>query len=168
MRNLFLSAALVCLSAVAANAVWIHTKTEDPFQGDTHLAFAGGSSGYGVGFRCQAGPETNLTIIFTTPERMSTDNAAVLGSMPVSLLVIADDQPKVTLEGKADTAGDENNLRIYSEEPQVGQLVKAALAARRRFAIAAEMVGKIVHSHSFDLSGSTKAITELMQACKLQ
>ena len=38
----------------------------------------------------------------------------------------------------------------------VAQLVKGALAAKRRFAVAAEMMGKIVHSHIFDLSDQRK------------
>ena len=124
-------------------------------------------SGYVAGFRCIAGPENDLTFIFGTPERMEEMHGPNLSAIPIKLLIIVDDQPKIAIDGKADTVGERDLLRIQSNDPAVAGLVKGALAARHRFAVAAELGGKIFHSHTFSLQGSTRAITEFAAACKL-
>jgi hypothetical protein len=163
-----ISIALMAVASSVAHAEWVHSTDEDPFQGDSHLALAiEPESGYAAGFRCVAGKDPELTFIFGTPERMDQSNSAALAAMPIKVLIIVDDQPKVEMDGTADTVGETNFLRIQSKDAAVSGLVKAALAAKRRFAVAAEAMGKIFHSHTFSLRGSTQAISEFSSGCKL-
>jgi hypothetical protein len=168
MRILISVALILIMGPAAAHAAWMHSKDEDPFRGDAHLAMGFDlETGYGAGFRCVVGKEAELTFIFATPEKMPQESLAALSAMPVKLLIIVDDQPKVEMEGTADAVGDLNLLRIQSTDTGVASLVKAAMVAKRRFAVAAEAMGKIVHSHTFDLRGSKRAIGEMATACKL-
>lgn len=164
--RMLISIVMIAAGSSVVHADWAHSMTEDPFQGDAHVAVAvEPGSGYAAGFRCIVGQDAELSFIFMTPEKM--EDVRALSAMPIKLLVIVDDQPKVELEGTADTVGDADHLRIYSKDPAVSGLIKAALDAKRRLAVAAEMVGQIFHSHTFSMRGSTRAISEFTSGCKL-
>jgi hypothetical protein len=65
IMRMLLSILVMALASSSAHAEWVHSKQEDPFQGDAHLALAiEPDSGYIAGFRCAAGQETDLTFIF--------------------------------------------------------------------------------------------------------
>jgi hypothetical protein len=172
--RMLVAMALLLVSSGAANAIWLHTKQDDPFKGDTHMAMnVDLLSGFIGGFRCNASngadDDPGLALVYGTPERL--DDAAVaalaLGTVPMTLMVIVDDQPKVELQASADTVGDANRLRVYSSDAAVVQVAQAAMKAKRRFAVAVGFMDKTFFSHSFDVSGSTAAISQLVSGCHL-
>ena len=121
---------------VAANADWVHTKSEDAFNGDQHIAADLDFSGYMIGFRCNAGDIPDLTLVYATPEHLDQDTYQSISSISMDLAVIIDSAPKVSIKANIDTYGDNDRARLLSTDPAITGLMKATMAAHRRFAIA--------------------------------
>lgn len=102
-----------------------------------------------------------------TPERLDLSSAKMLHSLPTSLLVIVDDQEKLSFRPKADLVPGPEQLRFVYEGPGLLQLVRTVTDAKRRFALAVEIHGKIVHSKTFSADGSTSALTAFGKGCGL-
>ncbi len=161
-------AVLVAVLAVPAKADWLHKSEENPFTGDTHIAMGiTDMSGYAVGFRCSKADD--LSLVFVTPESVE-DGAAVAGmnALGIKLLVIVDDQPKLTLEAGLDRApGGSNKLRLVSSDAEIVGLIDKVKAAKKRVAMAVELMGQAMHAKSFDVRGSRRALDDLGSGCKI-
>lgn len=165
----------LAISAVAfalswqARAEWLHTVDENPFTGDGHIAMAlEDLSGYGAGFRCTS--NTDATLIFATPERISAEDARLLsgeGGPPVDVLVVVDDQPKLTFPAKPDVIVGSEKLRFISQTDEVADLIRSVMMAKRRVALAVQINGQVLHTKSFSAAGSTKALSALIEGCHI-
>lgn len=161
MRGSLVFALATALGCSAAHAGWVHTKNEDPFQGDQHLAMTL-SFGELAGFRCTSA--SDLALVYITPEEPSDQTTALLALSSKKLLVIVDSQPKIELLADMDVTVDGKKYRLSAEGPQVA---KIAAAAQKRFAVAVQINGKIAFSKAFDVNGSTAAIGALLNGCDI-
>jgi hypothetical protein len=157
---------ITMLLASAAHAQWVVTKEDDAFEGDLHIAGAFEGLGYGVGFRCRDGQAPDL--VFMTPE--DADAAALQGMAMLGprILVVIDDDAKVGLGADLDVNAVTGRLMASSSDPNVASLLFRARSAKRRFAVALEVAGKLFHSKSFSAKGSGRALGSLAQSCNLQ
>jgi hypothetical protein len=152
------------VGAMPAAADWFHKADADnPFEGGVpHLAMAADFDGMAVGFRCTSG---DWKLMFLVPEKPDPASSASAKGMPAKLLVIVDDEPKVTLPAEVEIAPTGEQYRITSDAPGIATLARSTAAARRRFAIAVEMFGKLTYSKAFDVVGSRRALGPLIADC---
>ena len=168
MRRLFLTIGVLCFAAPAC-AEWVHTTEDDPFtDSPVQLSAAIDTSGYFGGFRCTTAAD--LALVFVTVEEVGNDGAAdLLAALPVKVLVIVDDAPKVELDAKVEPTPDGKKYRVIAQgDDKLTGLLKATLAAKKRFAISQEILGKRYHTHSFNARGSSKALEKLVAACGIK
>ena len=164
LRRIVLAWLLISGSAVKAE--WLHTSEDDAFTGTKHIALvADDDTGCSAGFSCTT--LADIVLVFITPERLDLSSAKMLHSLPTSLLVIVDDQEKLSFRPKADLVPGTEQLRFVYEGPGLLQLVRTVTDAKRRFALAVEIHGKIVHSKTFSADGSTSALTAFGKGCGL-
>lgn len=153
MRESIVFALATALGCSAACAGWVHTKNEDPFQGDQHLAMKL-SFGELAGFRCTSA--SDLALVYVTPEKPSDQTTALLALSSKKLLVIVDSQPKIELVADMDVTVDGEKYRLSAEGPQVAKI-----------AAAVQINDKIAFSKTFDVKGSTSAIGALLKGCDI-
>lgn len=167
LRLIFLGGAL--LWSTAAQAQWVHHTEDDPFaDGNTHLAMAIGAGGVVAGFRCSS-PD-DLSLVFVTQENTAGLDAEALSNLkmlPMKLLVIVDNDERLSFEAEAEPTPDGGKIRIVSTADGLIPVLRAAQKAKKRFAVATELMGTIGHSKSFKVSGSGRAIAKLASGCRL-
>jgi|GEM_PF-7129516 len=163
----FASVLAVLISAKSADAAWFHTKgNDDPFKGGAeHIAMAVELDGFSAGFRCTS--LDDLTLLFIVPEKPEPEHLTLAKALPIKLLVIIDDGGKIELDAALETTPDRTSYRVASSDERVAEIARSAASARRRFALAAETLGKIMWSKSFNVSGSTRALKPLIAGCGL-
>lgn len=159
--------------AAAARADWVHRTEDDPFNGDSHVVMGiTDESGYVVGFRCTA--KEGLSLIYLTPEEMGSDSKKGMDAMNLmaglKLLVIVDDEPKLAFDAMADSVASNHTLRFAVQDDGLSDLVEKVKAAKKRMAVAVNMeaFGKTIHTKSFDVRGSRRALDELTAGCKIK
>ena len=164
----WLIAVLSVAWACPASAQWVHSKGEDnPFAGgSTQLAMSVGFSGFALAFRCTS--TKDLSILLITPEKPRADQVAAIRSLPIEMLVIVDQQPKVAIDAEIDTTPDGDNYRVTAMGPNVVRLLNAAAEGSSRIAVAGQVGGKVIWTHSFGLSGSRRALQPLITGCKIE
>ena len=167
MRRAATATAGLLFWSTTALADWVYQLDDDPFveSGGSHIAVVGDLIGYGAGFRCAA-PD-DLTLIFITPERARDVESALFVQLPAILLVVIDDADKVYLDARIDVTPNGETYRFLSDEMAVSAVFRAALTAKKRFAVAAQISGQIFHRKSFDVRGSSRALKQLVEGCKL-
>jgi len=159
----FLIALTLIATSTAARAEWRASKLEDAFNGDQMMAITLDFSGYAVAFRCSSAED--LALVFITPEKGDAETTQ-LNSLGPQLVAIVDDQPKVTLDAEVDVTAD-YILRLTSEQDEVAALLKAVSGAKRRFAMGIQIMDKTMHTKTFDVNGSRRALQKLVETCKL-
>jgi len=164
MRGSIVVAVATVLGCSAAHAGWVHTRNEDPFQGDQHLAMTMTFEEL-AGFRCTSA--SDLALVYVTPEKPSDQATALLALSSKKLLVIVDSQPKIELVADMDVTVDGEKYRLSAEGPQVAKIAAAAAAAQKRFAVAVQINDKIAFSKTFDVNESTSAIGALLKGCDI-
>lgn len=152
----------------AALAEWMYKKQDDAFQSPTHTVLvAADLSGYVAAFRCTS--ESDLALIYVTPERIGTMSQQDLVRMNLmsntKILVIVDDKPRMSMPAMVERTPNGDTFRFSTEDAAVLDLTQTAAAATRRFAVAIEAGGEIVHSRTFDVRGSRKALQSLIKGC---
>lgn len=164
---------IACVAAVfvgaapaAAEAAWMHQVIEDAFQGDGQLAMTMAPPAYALGFRCRSAED--LALVFMTPESATVEIVAGIALSVPKLLVIVDSAPRVSMPAIGELTNGDDKLLFYSEDQAVAGLLSAALAAKKRVAVAVEIGGKIVHSIVFNTSGLTRALVKLVAGCNLK
>lgn len=161
------SAALAVLGASSAAAQWIHEQGEDdPFAGGAqHMALTVSSLGEGVIFRCTS--QGDLALLYISLEKPDAAEAKIFAKMPAKLLVIVDDDPKQEYAAMIDTTPDGGRYRFTAVSPDLAPLARRAATAKKRLAIAVELLGKRVYSAAVNVRGSKVAIGRLANGCKL-
>lgn len=166
MRRLLLCLSWLIFGAGSAQAQWIHQAEDNPFEKTKqHLAISA-RSGSLLGFRCTS--EDDVALIMATTEKVERENRASLALMPVKMLVIIDDADKVELDAEFDVTPEGDRLRVTSTGDNVLPILKSAMMAKKRFAVAFEMMGKVFGSTIFGVDGSRRAIEKLVVGCKLK
>lgn len=161
-------AAGLAVLASGAQAQWIQMKgDDDPFagRGAPLIALSMSPIGTTVAFRCTS--VEDLAMILVTPERPDEDTRAVFGLVKIKLLVIVDDQPKVSLEASAAVTPDGKQIRYETDEDGVIEVLHAVAGAKRRVAVAVEVMGKAFYSQSYQATNSRRALQPLIAGCKL-
>lgn len=163
LRLLFATVAWIGWSC-SAGAQWVTHTQEDPFRGNETAALT--SEGvYSLGFVCTKADD--LMMLFVVPEKHDARHDLLL-SAPFKMLVIVDDQPKVTLDARAQVVPSTGWYRfVAADADDVAPLMKAVASAKRRVAVAVEMLGELAHSKQFTVSGSGRALGKLLANCKL-
>ncbi|PWE57285.1 hypothetical protein DEM27_06510 [Metarhizobium album] len=142
----------------SAAAQWYYQGEESAFgAGGTHIALAANGR-YGFGIRCQNG---DLNFVFITPEEISTDQATVLSSSQLKLLLRVDDMPANTLAGVADSSDGKLRVTAVASADEVGQIRDA----KKRLAVAASIGTEVFHEIKFTSRGSTKVIEKVLSGC---
>lgn len=158
------------MTAVEASAAWggswQHQVYEDAFNGDAQMVLSTDDLGYGIGFRCRG--KDDLALVYMMPERVTAADVSAMTAVKPALLVIVDEQPKVSLAADVEQATGTELLMAYSEGLDVESILDAAQAAKRRMAVAFEIGGKPFHSRTFGLKGFSRAIDKLTGACGLR
>ena len=162
------AAAMAALAIAApASAAWLHKKgNDDPFKsGAEHIAFASEFDGYAAAFRCTS--RDDLTLMFIVPEKPEPSHLALASALPNKLLDIVDDGEKIGFGAGLETTPDLTNYRVAASDSEVASIAHAVASARRRFALAGELNGKVVWSKAFSVGGSRRALQPLIDGCKL-
>lgn len=163
MRAIFLVLiSISCLSSHAA-AQWEFSREDDAFDGDMFIASTFEGFGYGIGFRCRSGENPDL--VFMTPEEATRDDVEVVNKFGARLLVVVDDEPKVTVPATLELNVVTGRLSGIGRGAELAKVIESGKAARRRIAVAMEIRGKTVHQKTFSSRGSTKAFERLMSSC---
>jgi hypothetical protein len=121
--------------------------------------------GFAAGFRCTSNDD--LVLLFIAPEKPDPDHSAVLGILPMKLLVVVDDESKISLTATLETTPDGSNYRLVSDDEKVAGIAHSVAKAKRRFALAGEINGNLAWSKSFSVSGSRRAMQPLISGCRL-
>jgi hypothetical protein len=159
-------AIVLVMSAVSpASAQWLHNAEDDPFKGKaTHVAMTA-KAGQFAGFRCSG--QDDLALLFSIPEKVTSDATKLLNLASLKLLVIVDDLPKIELDAEMQITPDGNTYRLEADSDEVAKIVHAVAGAKRRFAVASEMMGKTFYSTVFGVDGSRSALNKLISGCKI-
>lgn len=162
-----LGAALVAAWPAPADAAWLHQRgNDDPFRGGAeHIVIASELDGYVAGFRCTS--VDDLTLMLIVPEKPDATHLVWARSLPMKLLVIIDDGDKHSFDAVLETTPNLEKYRVSTDDEGVEAIAHAAAAARRRFALAAELNGKLLWSKSFRVAGSSRALKPLIAGCEL-
>lgn len=163
MRAAAIAVLVLASSALSAEAQWLYQKEESAF-GDNHFHGAiTGKGPYGFGFRCfGSDPE----IIFMTPETSpGEEKLSLINSItPPEILIRTDDLEVHRLEGQAaDTDG-----TVVFLAPAPAEVMAEVRDARRRVAVAIDFMGETIHETKFNVSGSTRAMAQLMRGCGVE
>lgn len=148
----------------SVRAQWINTVAEDAFNGDQQIAMIPDvAAGYFFGFRCSNADD--LAMIFGTPETSSGHEGSV-ASM-TKMMVIIDGEPARSFDVSIDTWG-ENKFRFNADSVEVSNVILAVGKAKRRVAVAIDLLGKKYHSRVFKLNGSGRAVDKLVKSCEIE
>lgn len=166
-QSIAVATVALALSASAASAQWIHTQGEDdPFAGGAqHMAMTASEMGEILGFRCTNA--TDLSLLYVSIEKPQAEHRALLGVIPLQLLVIVDNEPVRSFEAKIDTTPDGDRYRVTAVGKDLSALARATAGAKRRFAVAVQMNGERMYSAAVGVRGSTNAINKLARGCNL-
>jgi hypothetical protein len=174
MRNLsrLASAGIAALNGCSiwgapARAEWLYDSEDNAFGADIHMVMAADDlrSGYVAAIRCSSA--TDLTLMLLTPEDAPAGSAERMNTVPVQLLVVVDDQDRRAFAGRVDVSPTGSKLRVSAEGPHLVEIVRMAKNAKRRFALAAEIGGKVYHPKTFSIKGARNPVARLETACKL-
>ena len=159
--------ALMALSSGGAHAQWFYDQGEDdPFAGGSqHLAMSLARSGELIGFRCTSADD--LVLLFVSNEKPDPQQMAAMMLMPAKLLVIVDDASQQEFDASIEVTADGDRYRFSGEGDGLADVARAASAAKKRFAVAAEMMGKRMYSAAVNVRGSGRAIGQLVKGCGL-
>ena len=155
-------ATLLTALAGSAQAQWVNDTEEDPFGDKKNSISMTIAGGYGFGFRCNGAAE--YAIVYLTTEKAS-DGATTMNLMNPVLKLRIDDKPVIDLDAKVDNAG--GKLRLSAFGPNALDAVKEISSAKRRVAVAVEIVGSRFHTQSFGVSGSRNSIAKALAACEV-
>lgn len=167
LRVFMLTMAGLFACASDAAAQWMYDRGEDdPFAGGAqHMAMALSSLGEMVGFRCTK--LEDLALLYVSIEKPDPESMRIVLAMPVKIMVIVDDEPKREYSGDVDVTPDGSRYRFTTVDKDLADLADLAAGAKRRFAIAVEMMGKRLYSTAVGVQGSRLAISKLTSGCKL-
>lgn len=115
---------------------------------------------YGFGLRCQS---DDLTAILLAPEAITFDDAQRFKQLSPIMLLRIDNGEVLELDALVESS--EGQLRV-------GAAIDVATAhdiakARRRVAAALSLQGKQYHEHQFGVSGSSRAVGQMLKGCNL-
>lgn len=151
----------------AASAQWFHQKGEDdPFAGGvTHMALTMSDRGEGILFRCTS--IGDLALLYISIEKPDPAHAQLFSSLRAKLLVIVDDDQKVEFDADIDTTPDGDRYRFTATNPDLSKLARRTAGAKKRLAVAVELLGKRLYSTAVNVRGSSRALTQLATGCNL-
>lgn len=164
LKSILLGAALSFGIISQAHAQWIHRAEEDPFSGSKQHLAVGAVKNSAVGFRCS--DEEELTLLFMTPESADDDTADTLNLAKTKILFRVDDGEVITLNGEA-VVGDNDTLSVLTRDVGALKAAQQASGAKKRIAVALEVLGQRFHPTTFGVVGSTASITKTLEGCAL-
>lgn len=166
LRSAMATGALVAMTAVASagGGLWGYHKEEDAFEGDQHIAMVTDFSEV-AGFRCKDADD--LVLMYVTMQKPSDDLTEGFKTTNNQLFLIVDNNEKMEFQAEVDETPQGDKYRFISLGGDVEKAVRMAVAAKKRFAIAAAINGHIASSRTFGMAGSTKSLNKLVQGCKL-
>jgi len=155
-----IAAGLLVLVATPASAQWVHQKQESAFGGAAKHVAVTVRGTYGFGLRCQS---DELTAILLAPEAITFDDAQRFKQLSPIMLLRIDNGEVLELDALVESS--EGQLRV-------GAAIDVATAhniakARRRVAAALSLQGKQYHEHQFGVSGSGRAVGQMLKGCGL-
>lgn len=112
----------------------------------------------GLGFRCQDG---TTEIVYRTPEEADDSKASSFNGLDPKLKLRIDSNPIVDLEVNFDS----NNGKLRGVADVDMDLLTQVRDAKRRVAVAIEVLDKLYHEQSLDVAGSTEALKRLILNC---
>jgi hypothetical protein len=154
----FLVFVVLLAAGAPAKAQWIYKGEKSEFGGVGNHIAATANGGYFFGFRCEAdGP----IAVYGTPESMSDDVAYSTALLTPQLLMKIDSNAGHEVETTLDTANE--NLRANSSIRR--PLLEEVASAKGRVNVALRLGKEIIHEHSFNTRGSTKAVSQFLENC---
>jgi hypothetical protein len=152
--------------ATPASAQWKHIGSDNPF-GDALNVAAARKEGHDIAFRCST--KDDLSLLYILPEKgRDNDDLANLNLVASpKLLVIIDDQPKVSLSAEVDLSRSSNYRVAVEDADEVLPVLVAAMNAKRRFAVANEIMGKVVYHKTYNVQNLKASLQKLVKLCNL-
>ncbi len=163
---------LAVLSTVAmigtAEAQWLTSKSENPFDGvDMHIAMTA-QRGVAFGYRCQSDGK-GASLVFIVPDvDADTKTAAAMNLASVKLAVIVDKDARIELDADVDALAGDGSLpsfRLIASGDGVADLAQRMAAAKSRIAVAVSLHGNTFSPTIFGVQGSRRAVEATMGRC---
>jgi hypothetical protein len=153
----------------AARAEWIKLPADDnPFVKSLGGAATGNAAGQMFGFRCDGGQPS---LMFLTAEQVTprlADDMSSLNLLKPVLRVAVDDDPIVNLPATLLSVPImlQPQLRGDSAGDSVAKVLRRVVEAKRRIAVALVLNDQILHTGTFETTGSRRALAPLLAACQ--
>lgn len=158
MKELGFSILLLASTASGASAQWMTETTENAFDDTTtEFALAPNRDGYGLGFRCSK--TMPLELVFMAPDK--TEGVDKLNLAEPILKVRIDKQNIVEIPTEIETSGE--LIKFTSAAPD--GMIEGIGNAKKRVAVAAEVLGQRFHETEFGVIGAKKALSKIQGAC---
>jgi hypothetical protein len=166
MCKVILAAFTILISSVCiAQAQWLHNSEDNPFSKSSTQIAVTAKSGHLAGFRCTGADD--LTLVYTIPEKVSDQTTQMLQVSGLKLLAIVDDGSKIEMSADVEVTPNGEKYRIEATGDEVVALIKAVAGAKKRLALATEIMGKTFYPTTFGIDGSRSVLTKLSAGCKL-
>lgn len=167
MRAAILALVMMLALPAAAEAQWLHTAGEDnPFEGGVeHMSMTATEIGEILGFRCRS--IDDLSLVYVSVEKPDPAVLDKLKVLPLSMLVIVDSEPVQKFDAAVDITPNGDRYRVTAKSPMLTALVDTTRRAKKRFALAVEMLGQRLYSAVVNVRSSNTALGELAAGCKL-
>ena len=152
----------VILFSNSAYAYWYFHKEDSAFETSNNFAILTVSDDYGFAIRCTT---DELQARFFTPDQSfkEKDTLVIANSMLPKLLIRIDNKQPLTLAGTLHKGN--NGLVMQADIDR--SFVDDVSQARRRIAVAMDLLGDIYHETDFSASGSTRVVNKLKKTCPL-
>lgn len=154
-------AAIVLATGTAANAQWIYSGKESAFDNDTlHMALTS-KAPYGLGFRCRG---SKIEIVYLTPDTSFDEDTYKMANITLpKLRVRVDKDPIIDVDVElSDAEGKVVAVGIVDLS-----LLESVKAAKSRVAVVLQLLSDSYHEQSFNVRGSGKAISQIIDGCGL-
>lgn len=155
-------AAIVLGATTQAHAQWLYQGEESAFGGGgTHLAMTANGPSYAFGLRCKNG---NLEALYMTPDTSFDKSAYEMANLTKPIFKIRIDQAPVQEFAAQLSDSDGKMVAIVDIDEN---LLRQVRDARKRVAVVLTLLGENYHENNFNVSNSTKAVGDLIEACQI-
>lgn len=164
-RSMLAALAAGGLAGPAASADWVAARVVDEFDGKHRYIAASSRTEPMLAFVCEADTR-RIKLLYKTNERTPAEVRKRLPVWPIRIALIVDDQPVRFYPGTMS----EIDRRIMAESYDDGVIAFAGVVsgAERRVLVAIDVFGEKRFRHEFAVSGSGKAIPQVLKSCARQ
>lgn len=163
MRRAGVALALSLALCSASHAQWLYQGQESAFDDDALQIAVTAEGQYALGFRCK---RDNIEVVYMTPDKSFQDADAykMANLAKPKIRIRIDNNPIVDIDAFMTEAG--GKATIIGETDL--EMLESIRNAKKRVAVVLQLLGDSYHEKSFNVRGSTKALGQIIKACKLE